>query len=113
MYRASARQDDRPADEIAAIVSNRFRARADTSCPRKFFDELQAIASRLGILLVVDEVQSGMGRTGKMWASQHFDLVPDIMAVAKGIASGMPLSATVARTELMQWPPARMLYVWW
>ena len=46
-----------------------------------------------------------MGRTGKMWASEHYDLVPDILAVAKGIASGMPLGATVARAELMQWPP--------
>ena len=46
-----------------------------------------------------------MGRTGKMWASEHFDLVPDILAVAKGIASGLPLGATVARAELMQWTP--------
>ena len=52
-----------------------------------------------------DEVQSGMGRTGKMWASEHFDCVPDILAVAKGIASGMPLGATVARADLMTWPP--------
>jgi len=73
--------------------------------PRKFFDELARVARQNGILLVVDEVQSGMGRTGKMWASQHFDVVPDIMAVAKGIASGMPLGATVARADLMTWPP--------
>jgi 4-aminobutyrate aminotransferase len=46
-----------------------------------------------------------MGRTGKMWAAEHFDLVPDIFAVAKGIASGMPLGATVARTDLMEWKP--------
>jgi 4-aminobutyrate aminotransferase len=46
-----------------------------------------------------------MGRTGKMWASEHFDVVPDILAVAKGIASGMPLGATVARADLMTWPP--------
>src|SRR5204862_6250583 len=50
-------------------------------------------------------VQWGLGRTGKMWACAHFDLAPDIMAVAKGIASGMPLGATVARAELMNWPP--------
>jgi 4-aminobutyrate aminotransferase len=73
--------------------------------PKKFFDELARVASENGILLVCDEVQSGMGRTGKMWASQHFDLVPDILAVAKGIASGMPLGATVARADLMTWPP--------
>jgi len=73
--------------------------------PKKFFDELQRVARKHGILLILDEVQSGMGRTGKMFASQHFDLIPDVMALAKGIASGMPLSATVARAELMQWKP--------
>jgi len=50
-------------------------------------------------------VQSGMGRTGKMWAADHFDAVPDVLAVAKGIASGLPLGATVARADLMTWPP--------
>jgi 4-aminobutyrate aminotransferase len=63
------------------------------------------VAKQNGILLIFDEVQSGMGRTGKMWAAEHFDAVPDIMAVAKGIASGMPLGATVARADLMTWPP--------
>ena len=52
-----------------------------------------------------DEVQSGMGRSGKMWAADHFGAVPDIIAVAKGIASGMPLGATIARADLMTWPP--------
>ncbi|MGH9558370.1 MAG: acetyl ornithine aminotransferase family protein [Bryobacteraceae bacterium] len=73
--------------------------------PRKFFDELRRLADKYGILLAVDEVQSGMGRTGKMFASEHFDLKPDILAIAKGIASGMPLGAMVARAELMNWPP--------
>ena len=63
------------------------------------------MATQNGILLVFDEVQSGMGRTGKMWAAEHFNAVPDIMAVAKGIASGLPLGATVARHDLMTWPP--------
>jgi 4-aminobutyrate aminotransferase len=63
------------------------------------------LAKRLGVRIIADEVQSGMGRTGKLWASDHFGLVPDILTVAKGIASGLPLSATIARTELMQWPP--------
>ncbi len=54
---------------------------------------------------VFDEVQCGMGRTGKMWAAEHFGVAPDILAVAKGIASGMPLGATVARADLMTWPP--------
>jgi 4-aminobutyrate aminotransferase len=74
--------------------------------PRKFFDELRRLADKHGILLVADEVQSGMGRTGKMFASDHFEtLKPDIMALAKGIASGMPLGAMVARAELMSWKP--------
>jgi 4-aminobutyrate aminotransferase len=59
------------------------------------------------MLLIFDEVQSGMGRTGKMWAADHFGAVPDIFTVAKGIASGMPLSATVSRAEIMTWRPAR------
>ncbi|HLY19589.1 MAG TPA: aminotransferase class III-fold pyridoxal phosphate-dependent enzyme, partial [Bryobacteraceae bacterium] len=73
--------------------------------PQKFFDELARITEKHGILLVCDEVQSGMGRTGKMWASEHFGLTPDIMSVAKGIASGLPLGATVARADLMRWVP--------
>ena len=86
--------------------SSRCRARAATSCRRgSSSTNCGALAAKHGILLVVDEVQSGMGRTGRMWASEHFDFVPDIMAVAKGIASGMPLSATIARAELMQWEP--------
>ncbi len=72
--------------------------------PKKFFDGLRRIADDYGILLVFDEVQSGMGRTGKMFACEHFGAVPDIIAIAKGIASGMPLGAMVARAELMDWP---------
>src|SRR5204863_4619926 len=69
------------------------------------FDELSRLGRQHGILLVFDEVQSGMGRTGKMFASEHFGVVPDILTVAKGIASGLPLGATVARADLMTWPP--------
>ncbi|HVF27279.1 MAG TPA: aminotransferase class III-fold pyridoxal phosphate-dependent enzyme, partial [Pyrinomonadaceae bacterium] len=58
-----------------------------------------------GILLIVDEVQSGMGRTGKMFASEHYDLKPDIVCIAKGIASGLPIGACVARADLMDWKP--------
>ncbi len=72
--------------------------------PKKFFDALRALADDYGILIVFDEVQSGMGRTGKMFAGEHFDAVPDIIAVAKGIASGLPLSATIAKAEIMTWP---------
>ena len=73
--------------------------------PKKFFEALRALADDYGILLVFDEVQSGMGRTGKMFACEHFGAVPDVIVLAKGIASGLPLSATVARAELMNWPP--------
>lgn len=95
-----------PADEVAAIVVEPIQGEGGYVVPpQKFFDELQALAKRHNILIVADEVQSGMGRTGKMWASDHFGLVPDIMTVAKGIASGMPLSAMIARTEVMDWKP--------
>jgi 4-aminobutyrate aminotransferase len=95
-----------PPEEVAAIVVEPVQGEGGYIVPpRKFFDELQRVARSHGIPLVIDEVQSGMGRTGKMWASEHYDLVPDILAVAKGIASGMPLGATVARAELMKWPP--------
>ena len=95
-----------PADEVAAIVIEPVQGEGGYIVPpRKFMDELARIASQNGILLVFDEVQSGMGRTGKMWAAEHFDAVPDIFSVAKGIASGMPLGATGARSDLMQWVP--------
>jgi 4-aminobutyrate aminotransferase len=95
-----------PADETAAIIFEAVQGEGGYIVPpRKFFDELQRVARKHGILLVCDEVQSGMGRTGKMWAAEHFDLVPDIFAVAKGIASGLPLGATVARADLMNWVP--------
>ena len=95
-----------PAREVAAIVLEPIQGEGGYVVPpQKFFDELSQVAGRHEILLVCDEVQSGMGRTGKMWASEHFGLVPDILAAAKGIASGMPLSATIARAEVMQWPP--------
>jgi len=64
---------------------------------------LQKVAKRYGILYVVDEVQAGMGRTGKMFAMEHFGVEPDIMALAKGIASGMPLGAMVAKSDIMVW----------
>src|SRR5450759_4915805 len=95
-----------PAEETAAIVVEPVRGEGGyVAPPQKFFDELARVARANGILLVFDEVQSGMGRTGKMWAAEHFGMVPDIFTVAKGIASGMPLGATVARADLMTWPP--------
>ena len=74
-----------------------------------FMKGLRAICDKHNILLICDEVQSGFGRTGKMFAVEHFDIVPDIMVMAKGIASGYPLSAIVSRRELMdQQPPGSM-----
>ena len=66
---------------------------------------LQRLCHQHGILLIADEVQSGMGRTGKWWASEHSGIEPDIICTAKGIASGMPLSAVIARAEVMEWEP--------
>ncbi len=95
-----------PAEEVAAIIVEPIQGEGGYVVPpQKFFDELQAVAKRLNTLLIFDEVQSGMGRTGKMWAAEHFGAVPDIMTIAKGIASGMPLSAMVARASVMQWKP--------
>ncbi len=95
-----------PPEETAAIVVEPVQGEGGYVVPpQKFFDELTRVAKQNGILLIFDEVQSGMGRTGRMWAAEHFDAVPDILAVAKGIASGMPLGATVARADLMTWPP--------
>jgi 4-aminobutyrate aminotransferase len=95
-----------PADEVAAIVLEPVQGEGGYIVPpQKFIDELARIAKRFGMLLIFDEVQSGMGRSGKMWAAEHFGATPDIFTVAKGIASGMPLGAMVARAELMSWPP--------
>ena len=95
-----------PADEVAAIVVEPVQGEGGYIVPpSKFLEELERIARMHGMLLIFDEVQSGMGRTGKMWAADHFGIAPDIFSVAKGIASGMPLGATVARAEIMTWPP--------
>ncbi|MGC9348813.1 MAG: acetyl ornithine aminotransferase family protein [Anaerolineae bacterium] len=72
--------------------------------PSSFFPRLRELCDRYGILLIVDEVQSGMGRTGKWFAIEHEGVEPDVVAVAKGIASGMPLGAMIARRHLMTWP---------
>ncbi len=95
-----------PADEVAAIVVEPVQGEGGYLIPpRNFLGELKRLAEKHGILLILDEVQSGMGRTGKMWAAEHFGVTPDIFSSAKGIASGLPLSATIARAEIMNWPP--------
>jgi 4-aminobutyrate aminotransferase len=73
--------------------------------PAEFLQGLQKICRKYGIMLVADEVQSGMGRTGKWWAVDHAGVEPDIICTAKGIASGMPLSAVIARESVMDWKP--------
>lgn len=95
-----------PPEEVAGIVVEPVQGEGGYVVPpKRFHEELRRIADRHGILLIHDEVQSGMGRTGRMFASEHFGVAPDIVAIAKGIASGMPLAATIARAEIMNWPP--------
>ncbi len=95
-----------PAEEVAAIAVEVVQGEGGYLVPpAKFHHRLREVADRHGILLIHDEVQSGMGRTGKMFASEHFGVSPDIVTIAKGIASGMPLSATVARADVMDWGP--------
>lgn len=93
-------------EEIAAIIIEPIQGEGGyVPAPKTFLVELQRVARKHGILLVVDEVQSGMGRTGKWWASDHAGIEPDILCTAKGIASGMPLAATIARASVMNWKP--------
>ena len=95
-----------PAEEVAAIVVEPIQGEGGYLVPpAKFHERLREVADRHGMLLIHDEVQSGMGRTGRMFASEHFGISPDIVTIAKGIASGMPLSATVARADVMDWGP--------
>jgi len=91
-------------EDVAAIVVEPVQGEGGYVVPpADFLVRLRAICDAHGILLVFDEVQTGMGRTGKMFASEHFGVVPDIMVLAKGIASGMPLGAMMAKKELMKW----------
>ena len=95
-----------PPEDVAAIVVEPVLGEGGYIVPPPaFLRELRAITERHGILLVFDEVQSGMGRTGKMFAAEHTGVVPDVILLAKGIASGMPLGAMMARREVMTWGP--------
>jgi 4-aminobutyrate aminotransferase len=95
-----------PPEECAAIVVEAVQGEGGyIPAPREFLQGLRRICDEHGILLIVDEVQSGFGRTGKMFACEHYDLKPDIICLAKGIASGLPLGACVARADLMTWTP--------
>jgi len=93
-------------DEVAAIVVEPIQGEGGyVVAPPAFLQRLRDLTTKHGILLVADEVQSGMGRSGKMFAIEYSGVEPDMIAIAKGIASGLPLGVAVARGGLMAWPP--------
>ncbi|MGH8189412.1 MAG: acetyl ornithine aminotransferase family protein, partial [Steroidobacteraceae bacterium] len=96
-----------PPSEVAAILVEPIQGEGGYLVPPDgFLQGLRTLCDRHGILLIFDEVQSGIGRTGRMFAAEHFGVVPDVMTLAKGIASGLPLGATVAKKSLMEkWQP--------
>ncbi len=94
-----------PPDDVAAVLLEPIQGEGGYVIPpASFFPALRALCDRYGILLIADEVQSGMGRTGKWWAIENFGVEPDIVCTAKGIASGMPLGAMIARQSVVTWP---------
>ena len=95
-----------PPEEVAAIFVEPIQGEGGYIVPPNIFlEEIRRICDRHGILMVVDEIQSGAGRTGKWWAIEHSGVQPDIVCLAKGIASGMPFGACMAKAELMDWVP--------
>src|SRR5258707_1206841 len=95
-----------PADSVAAVFVEPIQGEGGYLVPPDdFLPRLRELTGKYGILLVADEVQSGMGRTGRLLAVEHWDVEPDIVCLAKGIASGLPLGAFIARAEQMSWPP--------
>jgi 4-aminobutyrate aminotransferase len=117
------RPENAAADSLAYIENELFKRLCDPSdvaaifvepiqgeggyvaAPAEFLQDLERLCRKHGILLVADEVQSGMGRTGKWWAVDHAGIEPDIICTAKGIASGMPLCAMIAKADVMDWTP--------
>lgn len=95
-----------PGEEVAAFFTEPLQGEGGyVAPPDGYFKKVKAICEKYGILFVSDEIQSGMGRTGKWFCIEHYDTVPDIITAAKGIASGMPLGAMIASSELMNWKP--------
>jgi 4-aminobutyrate aminotransferase len=95
-----------PPEEVAAIVVEAVQGEGGyVPAPKGFLQGLRRICDEHGMMLIVDEVQSGMGRTGKMFACDHYDVKADIVCLAKGIASGLPIGVCVARADLMDWKP--------
>jgi 4-aminobutyrate aminotransferase len=95
-----------PPEEVAAIFVEPIQGEGGyVVAPDNFLREIRSICDKHGILLVADEVQSGAGRTGKWWAIEHSGVEPDVVCMAKGIASGMPLGVCMSRAEVMDWVP--------
>lgn len=95
-----------PPEEVAAIFVEPIQGEGGyVVAPDSFLHEIRSICDRHGILMVVDEIQSGAGRTGKWWAIEHSGVQPDIVCIAKGIASGMPLGICMSKAEIMDWVP--------
>lgn len=97
-------QTTTPPSEVAGIVIEAVQGEGGyVPAPKAFLQAIRRICDEHGIMMIVDEVQSGMGRTGKMFAVEHSNVKPDIMCLAKGIGSGLPIGATVAKAEIMSW----------
>src|ERR1700723_3039084 len=95
-----------PPEEVAAIILEPIQGEGGyVVAPTNFLQEIRRICDRHGILLIADEVQAGSGRTGKWWSIEHSGVQPDIVTIAKGIASGMPLGICMAKAEIMDWVP--------
>jgi len=95
-----------PPEEVAMVVAEPIQGEGGYIVPPKgYFRELKKLLDEHGILLAMDEVQTGIGRTGKWFGIEHFDAVPDIVCMAKGIAAGLPLGVTASRADLMDWTP--------
>jgi 4-aminobutyrate aminotransferase len=94
-----------PPEDCAAILVEPIQGEGGYVVPpARFFPALRALCDKYGILLIADEVQSGVGRTGKWWAIEHWGVEPDIVCFAKGIASGLPLGGILAKQSVMTWP---------
>jgi 4-aminobutyrate aminotransferase len=94
-----------PADDVAGILIEPIQGEGGYIIPSPdFFPALRELCDKYGILLIADEVQCGMGRTGKWWAIEHFGVEPDIVLTAKGVASGVPLGAMITKKKIMDWP---------
>ncbi len=93
-----------PPEEIAFLITEPIQGEGGYIVPPpEYHARLKALAEKYGFLYFVDEIQTGMGRTGRMFAIEHFGVEPDLLTLAKGIASGLPLSALIARDEIMSW----------